>query len=72
MYINNIISGISILLCNYVYFIPNVVKDCVVNKTCIPGYIGSSSFLLQVKKVIQDLKTVNPNMIYGVYSDNLW
>jgi len=67
-----IISCVSILSFNYVYFIPSLVKDCVINKTCIPGYIGSSSFLLQVKKVIQDLKTVNPNMIYGAYSDNLW
>jgi len=33
----------------------------------VSGYIGSSSFLLQVKQVIQDLKRVNPNLIYGLY-----
>jgi len=37
-----------------------------VDKMFLTGYIGSSSFLLQVKKVIQDLKQVNPNLIYGL------
>jgi len=34
---------------------------------CFPGYIGSSSFLLQVKKVIEDLKCSNPDLTYGLY-----
>jgi len=35
------------------------------------GYIGSSSFLMQVKEVIQDLKRANPNLIYGLYAAQL-
>jgi len=34
---------------------------------CFPGYIGSSSFLLQVKKVIEDLKSSNADLTYGLY-----
>ena len=34
----------------------------------LSGYIGSSCFLLQVKDVIQDLKKINPDLIYGLYS----
>jgi len=33
----------------------------------IPGYIASSSFLLQVKKVIEHLKSCNPKLIYGLW-----
>jgi pyridoxine kinase len=30
----------------------------------LTGYIGSASFLLEVKRVIQDLKTANPDLVY--------
>ena len=31
----------------------------------LTGYVGSSSFLEQLCKSIQDLKRKNPNLVYG-------
>ena len=31
----------------------------------LTGYIGSASFLVKVKSVVEHLKSVNPNLIYG-------
>lgn len=33
----------------------------------LTGYVGSISFLNQIVQVIQHLKTVNPNIVYGRY-----
>lgn len=41
-------------------------SELLINGVCIyAGYIGSASFLSTVLKVVDRLRSINPNLVYG-------